>query len=127
MKKPEIWDKCKVKEEGIMCEAIVVGYSDLKREFDVDYINPQSGKVARMSNISFDKFRPEKSFVRTGLDGVAVFEGDKIQYQLKGGMYLNTGTVEYDEKMCAFVIHTENNIKRYLPLLSECNIFSVIN
>ncbi len=69
----------------------------------------------------------EKRFVRADMNGKHIFEGDKIQYQLRGGMYLNTGVVVYDSEMCAFVVDTENDIKRYLPLLSECSVFSLVS
>lgn len=53
-----LFDKCQVMQDGILCDAVVIGYHYGKQEFDVDYISPDTGKVAQMRNISFANFRP---------------------------------------------------------------------
>ena len=60
---------------------------------------------------------------KTGRD---IYEGDVLEYQVKGGMYLNTGMVEYDCEISAYVIKCENNIQHLIPMIDECIIFRVV-
>jgi len=66
-------------------------------------------------------------FIITDKNGKDVFDGDNIEYKLRGGMYLNKGSVVFDAEMCGYVVHTDRSVKRYLPLLSECDIFSLVS
>lgn len=53
-----IFDKCKVNYNGTLCDAVVIGYDFGKKEFDVDFINPDTSKVEQMRNIPFSAFSP---------------------------------------------------------------------
>jgi hypothetical protein len=68
----------------------------------------------------------ERKFVRYDLNGQKVFEGDRVEWQLKGGIYLNKGRIAYDNEMCAFIMHSDRDVPQYLPLLCECIVFNLI-
>lgn len=61
-------------------------------------------------------------FVVTDKNGKEVFVGDNIEYQLRGGIYLNKGSVIFDAELCGYLVNSDR-----IPKLSECDIFSLVS